>query len=268
MTPIPTAFFSGTDRLCAGSTTTLNLSFSGTGPWAVEYSDGTTSHTIDSITVSPYQLVVSPKVTTTYRVTKVSNRGCVNSTINNAFTVNVIQSQPGIRYSTEYAQPNKPKQLQARTLSGNYSYSWIPVVGLNEYSIPNPVFNYDKTTEYTILLRSSIGCLTVDTLLVKVIDEYTGPQAPDLFVPKAWTPNADGRNDLLFPFPAKIRELKYFRVYNRWGQLMFETNQLMKGWNGNYNGKPQAMDSYTWVAEAIGIDGSIIKRSGNSALLR
>jgi hypothetical protein len=49
---------------------------------------------------------------------------------------------------------------------------------------------------------------------------------------------------------------------------MFETKELMKGWNGNYNGKPQAMDAYTWVAEAIGMDGKIIKRSGNSALLR
>ena len=116
-------------------------------------------------------------------------------------------------------------------------------------------------------MRSTTGCLTVDTLLVKVIDEYTGNLAPDLFVPKAWTPNGDGNNDLLFPFPAKIRELKYFRIFNRWGQLMFETNQLMKGWNGIFNGRPQVMDTYSWTAEAIGIDGTVIKRAGNFCLV-
>ena len=117
-------------------------------------------------------------------------------------------------------------------------------------------------------MRSSQGCLTVDTLLVKVMSQSSPDTEPDIFVPKAWTPNGDGHNDKLFPFPVNIRELRYFRVFNRWGQLMFETKDLLKGWDGIYNGKPQVMDAYTWTAEAIGIDGRIIKRSGNAALLR
>jgi len=266
--PLVTGFLSGNQTICEGTTIKLNLTLTGTGPWKVEYSDGAATHVIDSITVSPYQLLVSPAATTTYRITSVSNPQCTNTNLNNALTVKVIAAEKGKRYSTEYAQPNKPKQLQARSLGSSYTYAWVPVVGLDQYSIPNPVFNYDKTTEYTILLRSSTGCLTVDTILVKVIDEYTGNQAPDIFVPKAFTPNGDGRNDMLVPFPAKIRELKYFRVFNRWGQLMFETKELMKGWNGMLNGKPQVIDSYSWTVEAIGIDGTVIKKAGNSALLR
>lgn len=266
--PISTGYFGGTETICQGATATLNLTLSGKGPWKVVYSDGHVSRTIDSITVSPYKLIVTPPVTTTYTITSVKNADCINPNLKNSFTVKVIQPEPGIRYPTEFIQPGKPRQLQARSLGSSYSHSWVPVVGLNNYSIPNPVFNYDKTTEYTVLLRSTTGCLTVDTVSVKVVDEYTGTQPPDLFVPKAFSPNGDGKNDQLFPYPAKIRELKFFRVYNRWGQLMFETNQLLKGWNGMFNGRPQVMDAYSWTAEAIGLDGSIIKRAGTSALLR
>ncbi len=77
------------------------------------------------------------------------------------------------------------------------------------------------------------GCSVVDTLLVKMRTE-----APiivsDLFVPKAWTPNGDGHNDKLYPLTLNIVELKYFRIFNRWGQLMFETNVLGFGWDGIY----------------------------------
>ena len=266
--PLATAAFSGIPTICPGVPTSLNLNLTGAGPWKVVYSDGTSSHTIDSITVSPYQLSVSPAVTTTYTVTSVSNKTCINPNLKNSFTLAVIPSPKGIRYTTEFVLPKNSKQLHARNLGSGYSYNWNPPVGLNLYSIPNPVFNYDKTTEYTISLTSTRGCLTVDTLLVKVVTEYSGDLPAELFVPKAWTPNGDGKNDVLFPYPAKIKELRYFRVFNRWGQLMFETNQLLKGWNGIYNGKPQVMDSYFWIAEAIGIDGTIIKRSGNAALLR
>ena len=207
-------------------------------------------------------------MTTTYKILSVSNKNCVNSDLNSSFTLKVIQSPVGIRYPTEFALPFTDKPLEARRLTGNFTYSWNPVVGLDDFNKLNPVFNYDRTTEYTVTLRSNLGCVTVDTLLVRTVTEYTGELPADVFVPKAWTPNGDGKNDLLFPYPAKIRELKYFRVFNRWGQLMFETKQLMKGWNGMYNGKPQVMDAYSWTVEAIGIDGKVIKRSGNAALLR
>jgi gliding motility-associated-like protein len=266
--PLATAFISGNQTICPGASTVLNLNFTGTGPWTVVYSDGTASYTIDSIYVSPYQLRVSPLVTTKYAITSVATDNCTNPNLNNSFTVTVIPSQKGIRYQTEFAMPNNPKPLQARSIGGNYSYTWNPLVGLSDYSIPNPIFNYDKSTEYTVTMRSAMGCLTVDTIQVKMVADAPGVLPPELFVPKAWTPNGDGKNDLLLPFPAKIRELKYFRVYNRWGQLMFETNQLLRGWNGIFNGKPQAMDSYSWIAEAIGLDGTTIKRSGTSALLR
>jgi gliding motility-associated-like protein len=141
-------------------------------------------------------------------------------------------------------------------------------VGLSSPFIINPVFNYDRQTEYLINITRDNGCITVDTVLVKIIAVPPTNVRSDLFVPKAWTPNRDGHNDKLFPLTVNIRELKYFRVFNRWGQLVFETNMIGQGWDGIFQGKPAVMDVYTWTVEAIGVDGKYIKKAGNSVLIR
>jgi hypothetical protein len=72
----------------------------------------------------------------------------------------------------------------------------------------------------------------------------------------------------LLPILVNIATLKYFRIYNRWGQLVFETNIKGLGWNGIFKNKPGVTDVYSWTLEAIGTDGKLIKRSGKSLLLR
>jgi gliding motility-associated-like protein len=108
----------------------------------------------------------------------------------------------------------------------------------------------------------------VDTLLVVLRTNGPPPCKPAIDVPKAWSPNGDGHNDKLRPLTLDITELKYFRVFDRWGQLMFETNIIGQGWDGIFNGKQQVMDVYTWTLEAIGCDGHYYKRAGNSVLMR
>jgi gliding motility-associated-like protein len=182
--------------------------------------------------------------------------------------VEVVPKIPGIRYPTLNTQANSPLQLAARNLG--IAYSWNPPAGLNFNSIINPVFNYDREVEYTVTITTDNGCPIVDTLLVKINAPPTQGELfyADLFVPKAWTPNNDGHNDRLYPLTVNIRELKYFRIFNRWGQMVFETNAIGIGWDGMFKGQKQVIDVYTWTAEAIGDNGQIIKRSGNSALIR
>jgi gliding motility-associated-like protein len=183
-----------------------------------------------------------------------------------SLVLSVENNITGVRYPTVTASPNTPQRLLARNPGANYTYTWSPSAGLDFNNVRDPVFTYDKKTEYIITLTSPAGCVTVDTLLVDIIvPQTTGSY---LFVPKAWTPNGDGHNDYLYPLAQNIVQLKYFRVFNRWGQLMFETNMTGKGWDGNYNGKPQVMDVYTWTAEAISVTGEIIKRTGVSVLIR
>jgi gliding motility-associated-like protein len=157
--------------------------------------------------------------------------------------------------------------LKARVIP-TYTYGWEPRVGLNNYTTPTPVFNYGKQVEYQIRMVSSGGCITVDTMTVRVANQQE-PNAPcDFFIPNAFSPNGDGRNDTYFPFTVNIKEIKFFRIFNRWGELVFETKAFGEGWNGVYKNKPQPGDVYVWTAEAICYDGTVIRRSGNVLLLR
>ena len=203
----------------------------------------------------------------TYYITAATTSGCT-STQSVEVVVTVNKATPGMRYPTVTTAPNTSVPLNARDLGPNYSYTWFPPAGLNFTDIESPTFNYNQQTQYTITLTPPDGsCPTVDTLLVTLRQQDLGCKSK-IDVPKAWSPDGDGHNDKLYPLTICIKELKYFRVFNRWGQLVFETSTIGQGWDGIFNGSPQVMDVYTWTLEADGVDGVHYKLAGNSILMR
>jgi hypothetical protein len=264
----PTANISG-DRICQGARATLTVRLTGKAPFAITYTDSNTSHTVTAITETTYQWHVSPVTNTTYTLTSVSDAYCSNNSIHAAAVVTVIPTVSSMRYPDVITSANQPTPLKARPLGDSSNYKWSPGTGLNENDVFNPVFDYSQRVDYLIYITSRGGCVVVDTQAVKLIARGQANEPPNLWVPTAWSPHKkDGHNDYLFPFTRNIVELRYFRVYDRWGQLMFETNQLGVGWDGIYKGVPQVMDTYTWTVEAVGNDGTIFKRAGNAMLLR
>ncbi|TMI79236.1 MAG: gliding motility-associated C-terminal domain-containing protein, partial [Bacteroidetes bacterium] len=225
----------------------------------------TYTYWLDSLNTNPLTNPQSVGVTGIYYIKATAAGGCTFVKAVEVI-VKINESIPGMRYPTVVTDPYMPTQLGARDLGSNYSYLWRPPVGLNVFSSKNPIFNYNIETQYTIIIRPPDGtCPTVDTLLVALRQRACHPV---IDVPKAWSPNGDGHNDKLRPLTIDITELKYFRVFNRWGQLVFETNIIAEGWDGIYNGRAQVMDVYTWTLEAKGCDGQYYKRAGNSALMR
>ncbi|MBE7174340.1 MAG: gliding motility-associated C-terminal domain-containing protein [Williamsia sp.] len=182
--------------------------------------------------------------------------------------VSITSPMQGLRRPTVTAVADIPVQLQARYFSSNTSYTWEPAAGLNTTTESSPQFKYNKDMEYTVKATYGAGCITVDTIPVKVQTTSSNDIRSDIFVPKAWTPNNDGHNDRLFPLTVHIRKLNYFRIFNRWGQLVFETSEIGKGWDGIFNGKPQVADVYTWMLDAIGEDDRHFNMTGNSILVR
>jgi gliding motility-associated-like protein len=264
----PTATITGGD-VCPGAKAKLTITLSGKAPFAITYTNGTTSQTIVGITTSTYQLEVSPTTNTTYTITSVSDALCTNSTVNASTNVNIIQPPPSIRYGEVITSVNVATPLKARSLGNNYAYKWTPGTGLSKSDIMNPVFSYGQRMDYLIIITDEGGCTIVDTQTVKVIARTQVNEPPNLWVPTAWSPhNKDGHNDFLYPFHVNIVELRYFRVFNRWGELVFETKTLDHGWDGIYKGVPQVMDTYTWTVEAVGNDGTVFKKAGNAMLLR
>ena len=113
--------------------------------------------------------------------------------------------------------------------TGASTYLWSPSNWLSNPSIPNPVANIgDSIFKYIVTGKDAYGCLGTDSILVRVykID-------PDMYVPTAFTPNGDGFNDVIRPILIGMKSLDYFRVYNRFGELMFATshNQCGMEWN-------------------------------------
>src|SRR4030095_5295430 len=223
----------------------------------------TYTYWMDAAATTPLSNPNAVVLAATYYIKAVSSGGCFTI---KPVVVSIEQKINGIQYPTVTATINSPLQLNARNQGAGYSYTWSPPTGLDFPNTKDPVFTNNTGLEYFITITSPSGCITIDTLLVKI----DGPviNGPMVFVPKAWSPNNDGHNDYLFPFLVNITRIKYFRIYNRWGIKVFETNIIGQGWNGIYKGKPQMMDVYTWTIETEAVNGTIYKSAGTSVLIR
>ena len=90
----------------------------------------------------------------------------------------------------------------------------------------------------------------------------------NIYVPKVFTPNGDGTNDVLKPVLAGIATFNYFSVYNRWGNLVFKTSDPGTGWDGTYKGVKQPVETYIWIAEGVDTNGKTVVQKGMVSLLR
>ncbi len=174
-----------------------------------------------------------------------------------AMTVDTARA--GITYPELDAVFNFPLQLHAREFG--ISALWSPAVNLDNPSIYTPFYKGVNPQLYTVEIKTATGCRTVDTQMVKTHKKI------DIYVPTMFTPDDDGNNDYLRPLLFGFKKVNYFRVYNRWGRLLFETKSDRPGWNGKINGLPQETQTVIWMLDAEDVDGKNHKRHGTSILM-
>lgn len=138
---------------------------------------------------------------------------------------------------------------------------WQPPFHLNRNDIPNPIAVLEDNMTYIMKAYTPEGCHDYDTINIKVFKTN-----PDIFVPNAFRPTGS-RNNVLRPIPVGISTLDYFRVYNRWGQLVFQTTQVGKGWDGRINGKLQDTGTYVWMVSGTDYTGRNVFRKGTAILI-
>ena len=90
----------------------------------------------------------------------------------------------------------------------------------------------------------------------------------EIYVPNAFTPDGDGKNDVLRPVMYGIKQLRYFKIFNRWGQQFYQTQDAKQGWDGLFKNVKQEMQTVVWMIEAAGVDGTIYTKRGTTILLR
>ncbi|MEP6699944.1 MAG: gliding motility-associated C-terminal domain-containing protein [Bacteroidota bacterium] len=202
--------------------------------------------------------------TTTYTLSIVSDINGCSSLVTDDVIVDVT---PPIKVTTfPYDTIGYPMdQFQLNATSAASNYTWTPTTGLSNTNIPNPVVtigNIGDDVIYRVTASTNAGCKGEGFVRVRV---YTGP---DIYVPTAFTPNGDGRNDKFYPFPVGIKSINYFRVFNRWGQMVFSSTKLNDGWDGRLGGAEQPTGLYVWMAQALTKDNKVITKKGTVTLIR
>ena len=165
------------------------------------------------------------------------------------------------------AEPELVLAGESSTLTASppgFDYSWTPQDGLSDPFASVTEATPEETTTYSVVISDG-ECVYTNSVTVRVAEYFCGP--PGIYVPNAFTPNGDGNNDILFVRGNFITDL-YFTVYNRWGELVFETRNLTQGWDGTYNGRDADPAVFVYYLEAFCEGGESYFEKGNITLIR
>jgi gliding motility-associated-like protein len=206
--------------------------------------------------------IATPPRTTLYKLIAYDTLGCPKPGIDSV----LVTVQPRVRANAgrdTSVVVGQPLQLNG---TGGVSYTWSPATGLNNPTIFNPIGVYGANTDsvrYKLIVRDAVGCSDSAYMTVRV---FRTPAS--IFVPTAFTPNGDGLNDRARPICVGIKKINYFTIYNRWGQIVFTTNQDRQGWDGIYMGMPQGSAVFVWVVSAEDYNGLQYFDKGTVTLIR
>jgi len=246
------------DTLCIGSSDVLNAS--GTDQYQWVPSDNSQTLYGSSVTVKPSSDV-------TYTVIGSDNTGCFTDTAHVAL---YVYPYPQVTFPNSIVSISAGSQYQLQPIvsSDVNAFLWTPNTGLNSTTIASPVAQPKATTTYTLQVSNEGNCSASNNITIQVICG-----AGQIFIPNTFSPNGDGMNDVFFPRGNGIYSVRSFRIFNRWGQLVFErtnttANKSADGWDGQYQGRPLNTDVYIYQIEVVCDNNQIIPLQGNITLIR
>lgn len=198
-----------------------------------------------------------PTLNTKFKVTVTDVNNCSDTA-----TTNVWVQQPlklSIRDTSVIIGETFTPDISDPAIS---NYLWEPAETVSCSTCPNPdLFTLNNTT-YTISITDTTNCFTMKyPFNLSVIKKFS------VDVPDAFTPNGDGINDLIFVKGWGIKELVYFKVFNRLGQLIYESSDLNNGWDGSYKGIIQPIETYTYLVEVKTYDDTFLSKKGSFKLI-
>ncbi len=206
--------------------------------------------------------IAYPPRTTNYILSAFDTKGCPKPG-RDTVTVTVLPKMNVSAGNDTAVIIGQPLQLNAM---GGETYSWSPATFLSSVSIGNPIAIFSAPSygiRYKVVAYSEDGCSDSAYITIKVFKTK-----PTVFVPTGFTPNNDGKNDLLFPIAVGITNIDYFNIYNRWGQLVFSTTINGRGWDGKINGELQSTGTYVWMVKATDHLGKPYFEKGVVTLIR
>ncbi len=253
--PVFTTAFTDTGVMCPSSPVGfIDQSVGTTSPvngWLWTFGDGTSATEANPVHLYSYG--------GTYNVTLISRnqKDCVDTLIH----------QVTIETFKPFAGPDttivKGEQVQLYA-SGGTSYQWLPAVYLKgtDGNTPMGYFSDTGLFTYVVFVKSYAGCMGSDTVSVHVVGQ------PAFFMPSGFTPNGDGRNDLFRPICIGYKAIRFFRIFNRYGEQVFLSDNIEEGWDGTYNHKTADMGTYYWYVGYVDRYGHEGTMQGDITLIR
>lgn len=264
--PLPSASLYVTPAACPN--TSFAISGAGT-PGVSGLLTGTLvpTSTVGSIVfdaLNAFTVSSSASVSTIYSLNVMDENGCVGSAVNGS--VYIPKPTVPLHWDTVVIIG---QQIPLNAYIGRgFTYTWTPLVtdlDCEDCFFYNPISTSTNNITYTVQVEDSMRCfITESTYRIKI------KRVVSLDVPTAFTPNGDGINDIIYPDGWGLKKLIYFKIFNRWGQLLFESNDITIGWNGIFKDTPQNMETYIYQvsAETFLDSEPVISKTGTFKLLR
>lgn len=152
-------------------------------------------------------------------------------------------------------------QLQGISETSNI-FTWSPATDLSNPNIANPIVQPLDSRYYTLTVTGTNGCRNTDSVFINVTKYF------DVWIGNAFTPNDDGNNDQIGFLTRGIKQILFYRVFNRWGQLLYEGNDFDSQWDGNFNGEPQEVGTYIFYIVGLTYEDNQFPFKGNITLIR
>ena len=247
---------SALDReICKGDTGLIIANGASTYQW---------NDAISILDVNSDSALVFPDESSVYMVVGTDTNNCTSSSTSN---VTVVQEKELIRVDTCIIIGDSI--TIGFDYGAGYTYDWSESESTDFLTcISCPVQTIQITEEvdsilYEVAYSDSLGCFPkVNEYNICVEDKYT------VDVPSAFTPDGSGDNDVIFVKGHGIKELIYFRIYNRWGELIFETNEISQGWDGVYKGNSQGIETFVYQAKVKFFNNQFEEKGGDITLIR
>ena len=155
---------------------------------------------------------------------------------------------------------HRPYTMQAEVKT-DHQYLWSPSDGLSDPTIARPTLNLNHDQTFILRVSTANTCVSYDTVTIRYF------KGPEIYVPNAFSPNADGKNDVFRIKPVSMH-VQTFEIYNRWGHKIYSSPDYRKGWDGKVNGVTQDSGMYVWVLMGKDENGKSVRRSGNVMLIK
>jgi gliding motility-associated-like protein len=250
----------GGDTMCVGETTQLYAEGAETYQWFP-------SQYLDNSTSARPIFTAASDTAITYKVIGHTAKNCFADT--GYLSVKAFpKPQLNIAQDEIVLNIGSSVRLNISSSSDVTTWRWSPPQGLSSTVVADPVASPAQTTTYACIASNGGSCVSRDEITIRVVCGST-----NVYIPNTFSPNNDGMNDVFYPRGKGLFNIKSFRVFNRWGQIVFERyntqpNNANDGWNGSFNGKPLTSDVYVYIMEVECENNIIIPFKGNITLIR